>query len=431
MPIIIAVLVIVVWGFLLWGSLSALRRRRLLQDLPTSKTAGIFIGLVELKGTAESENPLLGPLSEKPCVWHTWDVQEHWSRTVTESYRDSDGKTKTRTKTESGWKTVASGKDAAPFYLKDELGVVRIDPQGAEIHSETVFNRTCGESDPLYYGKGPANGVADSTGSRSFTERAIPLHHSIYVVGQSRERSDCVAPEITRDRAARLFLISTSPEESHHASGHWKFWLLGALFVLLPFGLGIAAAQEARDPVTMIAAPLGSIFVSGIIFGTGLTWLVYNSLIELKNRVKMAAANIDVELRRRHDLIPPLIRTVEGMGQHERDIQETVALLRNQAQVTDTSSSPKGCAAHLLGLVEHYPELQSNGTFMKLHENLVQTEQRIALARGYFNDVIETYNNRRQRWPESLVAALARLQPIPHFKAEGFQRAAVEVHLVQ
>src|ERR1700745_3884284 len=85
------------------------RRKRLVDNLPTSKTTGVFIGLVELKGTAETGRALLSYLAETPCVYFMWSVEERWSRTVTETYTDSDGRTQTRTRHESGWKTVDRG----------------------------------------------------------------------------------------------------------------------------------------------------------------------------------------------------------------------------------------------------------------------------------------------------------------------------------
>ncbi|MHC4895422.1 MAG: hypothetical protein ACYTFV_19215 [Planctomycetota bacterium] len=97
-------------------AMRALRRGRLVDDLPTSKTAGVFIGLVECHGTAESEAPFTSFLAEVRCVHHAWSVDEHWQRTVTETYTDSKGNTQTRTRTESGSTTVASGGESAPFW---------------------------------------------------------------------------------------------------------------------------------------------------------------------------------------------------------------------------------------------------------------------------------------------------------------------------
>src|SRR6267378_1431383 len=175
------------------------KRRRLIDNLPTCKTTGVFIGLVELKGVAESGEPLTSYLAEQPCVFYQWSVEEHWSRTVTETYTNSDGKTQTRTRHESGWTTVANGGEMSPFYLQDDCGFILIRPEGAKIEPVTVFDETCGRSDALYYGKGPSGSIADSDQRRHFTERAIPVHAQLYVLGQARERTDIVAPEIAAD----------------------------------------------------------------------------------------------------------------------------------------------------------------------------------------------------------------------------------------
>ncbi len=97
------------------------KRKRLIDNLPTSKTTGVFIGLVELKGTTESEQPLTSYLAGQPCVLYQWRIEEHWSRTVTETYTDSDGKTRTRTRHESGWKTVAEGGERIPLLSPGRL----------------------------------------------------------------------------------------------------------------------------------------------------------------------------------------------------------------------------------------------------------------------------------------------------------------------
>jgi hypothetical protein len=441
-PFLVIAAALIVFGLLLWASLSSLKRRRLLEDLPTSKTGGVFIGLVELKGTAESESPLTGWLSGKRCVWYSWNVQEHWSHTVTETYCDTDGKTKTRTKTESGWTTVASGGETGMFYLQDDIGVIRINPHKAEIHSQNSFSQTCSEYDPLYYAKGPADSIAHSTGERSFTEQAILLHQPVYVVGQSHVRDDCVAAEIAHDPSAPMFMISTSTEESHRAWGLWKFWFFGLLFVLIPVVAGIALVQQANDLHIAVGIPSAMGGVMLLIWGTGWFWMVYNSLIGLKNRVKMATANIDVELKRRYDLILQIVRVIEGMQKHERDMQETLALLRNQSAIdtvdsmvdhttADDASVARGCAGRLTALAESYPDLKSNELFLTLHHTLTETEQRIALARNYYNDVVETHNNRRERFPENLIATIAKLYPVVPFHAEDFERAVVDVRFAE
>src|SRR6185295_7078014 len=106
----------------LYMSHRANRRRRLLTALPTSRTQGVFIGLVELKGTAESENPGIAYLSGKKCVIHSWSISENWEREVEVTSTDEDGKVQRTTRTDTGNTTVASGGQADPFYLKDDTG---------------------------------------------------------------------------------------------------------------------------------------------------------------------------------------------------------------------------------------------------------------------------------------------------------------------
>jgi len=164
-------------------SLRAGRRRRLINNIPTAKTSGVFIGLVELSGTAESSGPLMSYLAEIPCVSFRWSVEEHWSRTVTESYTDAKGRRRTRRRRKSGWKTVASGGQYQPFYLKDDCGVILIRPEGAKVEDDRVFSEICGRHDPLYYQKGPAWAVSSSDHRRRFSEHAIALHSLLYVMG--------------------------------------------------------------------------------------------------------------------------------------------------------------------------------------------------------------------------------------------------------
>jgi hypothetical protein len=114
----------------LWSNLRGLRRRRLLADTPTSKTLGVFIGMTELKGTAEAAEPLTSFLAALPNVHYQWKVEESWSRMVTETNTDKDGKSHTRTRRESGWTTVADGCESIPFYLQDDTGVILVRPPG-------------------------------------------------------------------------------------------------------------------------------------------------------------------------------------------------------------------------------------------------------------------------------------------------------------
>jgi hypothetical protein len=427
----------VVLGMLaLWGSLVMRRKRRLIDDLPTVKTQGVFIGLVELKGTAESEAPLTAYLSEHRCVQFHYRVEEHWSRTVTETYTDSKGETQTRTRQESGWKTVGEGGEMADFYLRDDTGAVLVRPDGAKIEPGSFFEQTCHRDDPLYYGKGPSGAVPDSDHRRRFVETGIALHALLYVVGQARERSDVVAPEIAADKNAPMFLISTRSEEKVRAGIGWGIWLLTILGAVLFVGGFVVRNQGAWQRGFVLDAG----FYAGLLLsyvalqGVGWVWMAFNSLVSLRNRVRQAWSLVDVQLKRRYDLIPRLAETVGALRTHEEQTQSALAALRGQLAATPPGMNGPdfaGCAPVLRGVIEAYPDLKSDAAFLRLHGELVETEQRIALARTYFNDIATFFNTRLGIVPDRWIGALGQMRAQTLLAADGFERAPVVVKLAE
>lgn len=408
-------------------------RKRLIDDLPTSKTQGVFIGLAELKGTAESEMPLTTYLAGVRCVQYAWQVDEHWSRTVHETYTDAKGHAQTRTRTESGWTKVAGDDQSIPFYLKDDAGVIRIVPEGATIHGTTVFNETCSPNADLYFGKGSAREIPNSTHRRRFHETALPLHTMLYVMGQARERKDVVAAEIAHDKDASIFLISTRTEKqlsTSYARWFW-FWLI----------LGLAAAiggAIAWDMLEMSNTGLSwqpyAVAVGGFMTALliGWVWTVYNSLINLNHRVEQGWSQVEIQLKRRHDLIPNLVKTVEGYRTYESETQKLLSELRGQAEATPPGIEGddfKGITPMLNMVIERYPDLKASQSFLRLQQALVDTEQRIALARDYFNNIATFYNTRLNIIPDRFVADLARLHPQILMGTADFERAPIQIKL--
>jgi hypothetical protein len=160
--------------------------------------------------------------------------------------------------------------------------------------------------------------------------------------------------------------------------------------------------------------------------------MVYNSIVTLRQRVQQGWSNVDVQLKRRHDLIPNLVNAVQGMRGHEQTVQTELAHLRSQLMATppgEPGPDPKAAKATLAAIIEHYPELKANSSFMNLQQNLVDTEQRIALARGYFNDIASFYNARLQVVPDCFIAALGAMKPQALLLADNFERAPVTVKL--
>ena len=402
-------------------------KKRLVDDLPTSRALGAFIGLVELKGTAESEAPLTSRLASIPCVAYTWRVEEHWSRTVTETYRDAQGRTQTRTRHESGWRMMANGGEAAPFYLKDETGVIRIQPDGAKIEDIEAFDRTVTPADPLYYGKGPAHETANSDHRRRFRETAIPLHAPLYVMGQARERQDAVAAEVAKDKGAPLFLISIRTEKQvSRGYGVWVWAFAGLGLVAADGGVfigGLISGTRAGGGVYAVAS--GAFVLAAAL---GWTWTVYNSLVGLRQSVRQAWAQVDIQLKRRHDLIPALTQVAAATRTHERDVETIIAALRGQSVAP--GAALRGVTPTLRALVESYPDLRSSESFLRLQQSLADTEQRIALARDYYNNIASFYNARLEIVPDRFVGALAGFRQQPLAGAEALERAPVTVRLV-
>ncbi len=159
--------------------------------------------------------------------------------------------------------------------------------------------------------------------------------------------------------------------------------------------------------------------VVGIVIGVVVVLLVigivvtYNGLVRLRNQMQNAWSQIDVQLKRRHDLIPNLIETVKGYASHERETLDAVTSARNMAQgavgkgVGAQSKAEGALSGALMGLfavAEAYPDLKANQNFLALQEELTSTENKIAFSRQFYNDSVLGYNNKTQMFPSNIIA---------------------------
>jgi LemA protein len=164
---------------------------------------------------------------------------------------------------------------------------------------------------------------------------------------------------------------------------------------------------------------MGMIVLLVVAVAIGL-WVMsaYNGLVSLKNQVTNAWKQIDVQLKRRHDLIPNLVNTVKGAMNFEKETLEAVISARNKAITAATSGSVAqtaaaegqltGALSKLLAVVEAYPDLKATGNVAQLQEELTSTENKISFARQLYNDTATLYNTRQQQFPTNLVAGLAQ-----------------------
>ncbi|MBA3427779.1 MAG: LemA family protein [Actinobacteria bacterium] len=162
--------------------------------------------------------------------------------------------------------------------------------------------------------------------------------------------------------------------------------------------------------------------------------LLYNRLVTLRNRVQNAWAQVDVQLKRRYDLIPNLVETVKGYAAHERGTFEAVTNARSRAQAAQSpgeQAQAEGILGQALGrlfaVAEDYPELQADENFRQLQDELAQTENRIAVSRQVYNDTVLTYNNAIQTVPGVLVAGPFGFAQREFFEAEEATRETPRV----
>jgi LemA protein len=183
----------------------------------------------------------------------------------------------------------------------------------------------------------------------------------------------------------------------------------------------------------IILAVVGLLVLFLVFYGIG----IYNKLVQLRNRFKNAFAQIDVQLKRRHDLIPNLVETAKGYLKHEKETLENVIMARNQAagareaaaaqpesasKIKDLRASEGALAGALTGffaLSEAYPDLKANQNMMQLTEELTSTENKISFARQAFNDAVMRYNTDREQFPAVVFAGVLRFDPAEYFEIEN------------
>ncbi len=169
---------------------------------------------------------------------------------------------------------------------------------------------------------------------------------------------------------------------------------------------------------------VGGFFILLIVAAVALI-VLYNRLIVLRNRVDNAWSQIDVQLRRRYDLIPNLVETVKGYASHESETFEKVTQARNMAVNAQTVAEQgqaenmlTGALKSLFAVAEAYPELKANENFMQLQEELSGTESKIAYARQFYNDSVMSYNTGIQSFPANLFAGMFGFTPREYFEIE-------------
>jgi LemA protein len=187
--------------------------------------------------------------------------------------------------------------------------------------------------------------------------------------------------------------------------------------------------------MTGLVVALGVILLVVVVL---VVWAIgtYNRFVRLRNQVESSWAQVDVQLKRRHSLIPNLVETVKGYAAHERGTLDAVIQARNSAAQATTAGPAAQAAAEgaltqtlgrLFALAEAYPNLKANQNFIQLQQELGNTEDKIAYARQFYNSAVQSMNSAVQSFPGNLIAGMGNFSSRPYFEAVGGERADVNV----
>ena len=402
--IIMACILGAISAVLLWQSFRDQRHRRLITDTPTSRARGVFVGFNEVVGVATADNPLVTRFTREPCVWFDYHEQQEIRRAT-----DSSG-----TRSRRVWIDVGRGRDAMVFQIVDDTGTVHVDPVGAEIIGNRITSGifTAPKGLISYVGRiGP-------TGRFRRREDAIRVGDQVYVLGPAHLADGGTRTEI-RAEPDQPYFITTRGEAA--LTRMFRIRGIAGLLVAAVVG-GCATAVLAGSSDAVSAVRTGVIGFGLVLFASACfaAVFVYNGLVRLREREARAWSLIEVQLSRRAELIPRLVACVAAYATGEGDVQERLAAIRSgtwqgtthdlpddaDVEVASVAATEQAEAVRtVIGLSEAYPELKADELFADLHDQLVDSENRIALARGFFNESVMALWDRARTFPASVIAS--------------------------
>ena len=340
-----------------------------------------------LRGTVQHQQPLRCPWFDVACVAYGYEVEEE----KTEHYTDSDGKRQTR----KTWETVHSSSDACRFTLNDGDPIVVALPEG-----------TCEAQASL--------GTDYEYSDRRHSAWALSIGETVSAFGVLRD-DDSFGP-LRNVPLVVTFMTRAERVASSESAEGWLFF--ASVFSVFAGVTGFAGLLMKADqgPDWIVPASIG-------VAAASLQWalLTYNRLVRLRQQVRTAEQQISIELAQRTDLVPNLVAVVEAASAHERRLLEGLTALRSQRtleQQVRQEERAREAAHDVLVLHERYPQLTSDALYRDLHERLWTIEEKIAHARGFYNDTVTEWNGRVQKVPSNLVAGLARMSTRALFAAD-------------
>lgn len=391
------------------------RRRRVYADLGTIPAAAVYAGRNEVKGRVWHPDPTLAHHSRTPCVLWVYELEEQ---------REHTRRTKDGTETYRRWHTIETHSGGRPhFELVDDSGSVRVGLERASVDDHTLFSADFRAEDDRGFFEKMFSFGPNRTGKYRHHERGIAVGDDVYVVGEASLRDDVVEPQIVHGAP---FIVSTRSEDSHRG------WLGFATFALTAAGVGLAlaAGRTSANPdvgvVVAVAASTAAIVVVSLIS-------LYNRIQAQVQQAARAWSLIDVQLTRRHDLIPRLAAVARAASDHERVVLESVMTVRSSLTGEAPTAATVADADHeareqttrirrLLAVIEQHPTLRADAAFRALQHEIADAEARIAGTRGFYNDAVTLVRTQRGTFPGLLVARWADRRRFALFEADGFER---------
>jgi hypothetical protein len=366
-----------------WISFRVIRTKRMQENIPTSKSAGVVFGLAEVKGelVADSSTELLiGPVSSQKCSWYHYKVEE------------LRGSGKRRS-----WHVISDEVVKHPFYCKDEEGVIRVFPGKADCISNHL--------------------EIERKGNRRYTERRLSPGDQLYILGKARlDKTSGDTLVFGHEQDSPYIIANISEEEVMMRKAMKGLGLmalaLSALFMGAMLIVGNNGQLSSLD--FLFASLVAPVFMLFVVFA-----IMYNDLIFLRQRCDRNWANIQVSLKKRSNLVPQLEQVVKQYLQHESELHEQLVQLRERRRaVKDAGEFDEYMhLEHSLidGInlrVEQYPELKGIDLIAVFNRRLTKLENEIALIRTGFNDAVEHYETRRSSFPDNLLAKLSGMAPV-------------------
>ncbi len=358
---------------------------------------------VWISGRAAADNPLVIPHFAKSAIYYSYKFEKHVMKTRT--HRDSKGNLRTETYYE--WETRDQKEEGINFQIADRNLAIKVRISEAKL-------------DDLYN-----TGYAYEGTDRRYSARYLPCPCGVSAVGSVSEKKEYLEPY------ENIPLVVTTRPRKEYVDGLEKsekllrifgnVALLGGIFMIF-YALG---AQVLQGHASQTQRLIASGTLALLIFLSMWTTQIYNMLASYRIRVQNAWAQIEVDIKNRFDLIPNLVEVVKGLTSHEKELFEDIAKKRsdylNQGMRdrVNTAGSLEGQFHRLVVVVEKYPELKSNESYLYLHKQLVALEEKISYGRTFFNEAVTEYNRLVETIPHTLVAKLFRFRSSPFLNSAG------------